>query len=92
MLKKALEFDNQNKAYYLLLARIYEFEQDFQKAANTLKDLLEKVESAEEHYFDLALIQTYLEDYSGALETYGKIQEVFGASAEVIQQKTKDYS
>ncbi|QNL22311.1 tetratricopeptide repeat protein [Hyphobacterium sp. CCMP332] len=87
--KKALEFDNQNKAYYLLLARIYEFEQDFQKAANTLKELLSKVKGAEEHYFDLALIQTYLEDYSGALETYGKIQEVFGASAEVIQQKQR---
>ncbi len=87
--KKALEFDDQNKAYYLLLARIYEFEQDFQKAANTLKTLLVKVKGAEEHYFDLALIQTYLEDYSGALETYSKIQEVFGASAEVIQQKQR---
>ncbi len=87
--KKALEADNQNQAYYLLLARIYEYEQDFQKAANTLNDLLENVEGAEEHYFDLALIQTYLEDYEGALSTYQKIEDFFGMSAEIIQQKQR---
>lgn len=87
--KKALEGDNKNKSFYLMLARIYEFEQDFQKAANTLNELLDNVAGAEEHYFDLALIQTYLEDYEGALNTYQKIQDFFGMSAEIIQQKQR---
>ncbi len=87
--KKALELDNQNKSYYLLIARIYEFQQDFQKAANVLQNLLQNIKGAEEHLFDLALIQTFLEDYEGALESYQKVEDYFGVSPEIVQQKQR---
>ncbi|MGD1842601.1 MAG: tetratricopeptide repeat protein, partial [Thermonemataceae bacterium] len=91
--EKALALDAENKHCYVLLARLYEKQGKFDKAAEVYERLLETtLTGINPYYYELALIYQYqLKDYKQALKTFEKIEQTFGMSEEVIQQKQQIY-
>jgi tetratricopeptide (TPR) repeat protein len=88
---KAVELDHSNEYYYILLARIYQYQNNFTDAIKTYLALIENVQGSESNYYDLALLQVMRSDWQGALTSYGRIQEFFGPSLEISNQKQKIY-
>lgn len=84
---KALQADPKNKYYYLLTAQIYERQQNFSEASKIYKRLIEEVSSAEDYYYDLAASYIYQQDFDEALNTFSKIETLFGKSPELTRQK-----
>jgi len=83
----ATQINKENKWYYLLLVYIYDKTQNYQAQKGVYERLLVLDSNNPDLYFDLAFCQIQLNDYSGALKTYNKLEKMVGVSEEISIQK-----
>jgi len=105
-LEKAIALEDNNKAYYFLLAEVLTSEYRFEEAAHVYEDMLEKVNGTNEFYLDLAKIYFHL-GVSGqdvdtqekdknqylhkAIEAYENAEKYYGVEQEIIRAKQQIY-
>ena len=89
--EKASKGDPKNKYYALLLADAYKQKLDADEAIKVYKRMIAEIPNSDECYFDLANLYIYQRNYTEALKTYTKIENIFGQSLELTRQKQQIY-
>lgn len=89
--KIAIDKDNKNKWYRILLADVYQNQKKWSESAEVYEDLIELVPDNTDYYFNLAATYLMLEKPSDAIKVYDKVEKKFGPLENVILQKHKLY-
>lgn len=80
------------KYTYILLADIYNQMGDLESAAKTYEELIEQIPGTNKYLFDLAALYLYQESYQKALETYNKIENIYGVNEDIAFQKQRIFN
>lgn len=89
--KAAVELDNQNAYYYLLLAQLHASQEQYDEATNTYLRLVKDVPGAEQYMFNLADMYLSRNNLDEALKTFELIEKRFGQLEEVSFKKQHIY-
>lgn len=92
--EKAIELEDTNPYYYLLLAQIYETQGQYTKAAKAYEKMFaKKIPKTDIYQYDLAqLYQFKLKDYAKALKTYDNLEQTYGVQVAINQAKQLIYT
>ncbi len=90
-LKKAIEIDDKNIYYYLLMVRIYEQQVKKEDLIRTYQTLLAKIPSKKEYNYELGNAFFSIGKYSDALNAYNQLEQTFGITQAVIEKKQQVY-
>ncbi len=90
-IESTLKIEKKNKYFYLLAARIYVTQHQFEKAARALETMMKEIVGADEHRYELAAI--YLQDsqLDEALKVYNQAESVLGINELSSFQKQRIY-
>lgn len=77
----------ENKYYQAQKANMFARLNEFEKAAEIYRYMVDNLEGTEEYLFELAAIYLYQQDYDRAIETYDEIEAAYGISEELVVQK-----
>ena len=87
----ALNLDAANPYYYLLLAQLYNNQQRFDEAINTLTKLTKDLPNTNQYLFNLADMYVAQKRYDDALKTYDRIEKEYGFLEEIAYKKQQIY-
>lgn len=90
-IQTALQADNTNSEYYIVMAKVCEALTKYDEAIKTYKKMIAMVPNSESYYYDMAADYIQLKDYDNAIKIYNKIEGVFGRSLELTRQKQQLY-
>lgn len=88
---KALLLERNNPYYHMLLADVYKAQNNYAKAVEVLKGMVDKNLHTEETFFEWANACLFLNDYACALQAYDGAEKMLGIDEMIIQQKQKIY-
>lgn len=83
----ATDLQPTNKYYQAQKASIFARLNEFEKAGEIYRYMIDNIEGTEEYLFELAAIYLYQQNYEEAYATYDEIEKAFGMSEEIIIQK-----
>jgi tetratricopeptide (TPR) repeat protein len=91
--EKAIELEDDNKYYYLLLAKLYESQGQYNEAAKTYEKLFsKKIKGTDLYQYDLAQIYQFrTQEYAKALKLYDNLEKKFGIQEAVTKAKQLIY-
>lgn len=89
--KKAVSIDGGNVWYHQNLIAIYKKQKDFMAAAKEARLLIKLEPNSKDHYYQLANMYIYAEDYKSALKTYSELENHFGFEEGVVMQRKQIY-
>ncbi|GAB4123956.1 MAG: tetratricopeptide repeat protein [Raineya sp.] len=92
--EKAIDLEDNNKYYYILLANIYQMQGQYEKAAQTYEKMLaKKIPATDIHQYDLAQIYQFrIKDYPKALKIYDNLEKKYGVQVAINQAKQIIYT
>ncbi|HKK80991.1 MAG TPA: tetratricopeptide repeat protein [Prolixibacteraceae bacterium] len=91
LLEKAIQIDAENKWYKLLLARIYQNNNEYSKASDIYSELLSDDPGNANYLYRKAVLMTSSEQPSEAIEAYNKLEEVMGYSEQIALARQNLY-
>jgi len=91
--EKALDLEDNNKYYYLLLAKLYESQGQYEDAAKTYEKMFSKKLTGTDLYgYDLAQIYQFrVKDYAKALKLYDNLEKKYGVQEALTKAKQLIY-
>ncbi|MBC7450681.1 MAG: tetratricopeptide repeat protein [Cytophagales bacterium] len=90
-IQAAVKSDNKNGENYIVLAKVYEAQSNYEEAVKTYKKMIAEVPGSEPYYYDLGANYIQLKNYDEAIKTYNKIEAYYGKSLELTRQKQQLY-
>lgn len=88
--QQALNLDTKNEYYYDLLANIYKYNGEFQKAVDVYKQKINDLDRVvEDYYLDLASALISQGAYKEAIGVYNQAEKKYGMNEAIIRQKQK---
>lgn len=87
LVEDAVNIDQNNDWYYLLLADLYRQNRNYEKVAEVFKRLTEVNPDKMDYRYDLAGIYTIMGEFKDAIEVYDEIESVIGVTEEVSLKK-----
>lgn len=91
LLEKAVQIDESNKWYKLLLAQIYQREQNLEKASEVYKALIANDPDNIEYYYLNAILLSSGGEYEKAIEAYNQLEKVSGYTPEIAIARQQVY-
>lgn len=91
MAEKAWELDKTNIWYQLFLAETCQMVQDYPRALEIYKGIVETNPGNLDYYYKLAALQMGLGNYQDAINVYNRIETRLGITEEISLQKHKIY-
>lgn len=88
---KSLSLNKANKFSYILLAKMYEEQLNFNEAAKIYQDLLNNLPNAYPYYFELAALYQYQKKWQDALAAFEQLEKITGFSEEISLQRVQIY-
>jgi tetratricopeptide (TPR) repeat protein len=89
--KKAADLDGNNIWYQILLADLYNVNQEFKEATAVFENIVKKNPDKIDYYYDWANANLYENKYDEAIKIYNQIEKRIGLSEEISIQKQKIY-
>ena len=89
--QNAVNLDKNNPYYYLLLAQLYNNQQRYEDAIQTLTKLTKDIPNTEQYLFNLADLYLAQNRYEDALKTYDRIEKKYGFIEELAFKKQQIY-
>lgn len=90
-LEKAIQINPENKWYKLLLAQIYQRDQDYLKASDIYKALIVDEPGNVDYYYLNALLLTSGEKYEEAIKAYNQLEKVVGYLPQIALARQQVY-
>jgi len=87
----AVQTEDKNPYYYLLLAQLYSGQQRYDEATKILTQLTREVPNTEQYLFNLADLYLAQSKYEDALKTYDRIEKQYGFVEELSYKKQQIY-
>ena len=87
----AVQTEDKNPFYYLLLAQLYSGQQRYEEATKVLTQLTREVPNTEQYLFNLAELYLAQNKYEDALKTYDRIEKQYGFVEELSYKKQQIY-
>ncbi|MCU0439896.1 MAG: tetratricopeptide repeat protein [Raineya sp.] len=91
--EKAIDLEDTNKYYYLLLGKLYESQGQYEEAAKTYEKMFsKKITGTDLYAYDLAQIYQFrIKDYSKALKLYENLEKKYGVQEALSKAKQLIY-
>ena len=89
--KRAVEIDGENIWYQLLLADLYNGNQQYKESTEVWANIVKKKPDKIESYYDLANAYIFEKKYDEAIKVYNLIEKRMGITEDVSMQKQKLY-
>jgi len=87
----AVQAEDKNPYYHLLLAQLYTGQQRYEEATKTLIKLTKEIPNTEQYLFNLADLYLAQNKYEDALKTYDRIEKQYGFVEELSYKKQQIY-
>jgi len=87
----AVQSEDKNPYYYLLLAQLYSGQQRYEEATKILTQLTRGIPNTEQYLFNLAELYLAQNKYDDALKTYDQIEKQYGFVEELSYKKQQIY-
>lgn len=87
----ATDLQPENKYYQAQKASMFARLNEFEKAAEIYRYMIDNLENTEEYLFELAAIYLYQQEYDKAIAAYDEIEKAYGISEEIVVQKQTVY-
>ena len=91
LLEKAIEINNENKWYKLLLAQIYQNNMQYAEASKVYSELIKKEPSNIDYLYLNALLLTSSENFNDAIEVYNNIEKQIGYNEQIALSRQNLY-
>jgi tetratricopeptide (TPR) repeat protein len=91
LLEKAIQIDQENKWYKLLLARIYQNNNEYSKASQIYTDLLKDDPANVDYLYRKAVLMASSEKPGEAIEAYNELEKVMGYNEQIALARQNLY-